>query len=391
MSLKEHFLGGSEERMMAKRLELERDQVLSMLRESVGTPGQVPTFEEMPRRTLADKGIQGPTAAHVIEEIHVPLNYAYISFTTGSTAFQNVIGVTFQEIPDRIAASARAFQSAGVNYGDKGLFAYPPLVSVFPGEALKKFGISMSYLRRSTRDAFLLSVMEERPDFVVGESTFIKSALEDGKKLGISPNLPSVRAIFVAGTPMDLDLIPVAEELLKAQVHDLYGCQEFGWLTMDGIPLRDDISLVESPIGNDFYELVVGGLPMSDSFSVSSKGHVLDSKGKIITYRRKRTYPDFEVHVLESPLPTAEVVQRVARTILRTKARIVKCPPGVRVKAGRTLLKLVQSVHAGCRDESGQAIIIEGPGKTRLFDILAEAQVRYETEKVWDPAYTKKR
>ena len=162
---------------------------------------------------------------------------------------------------------------------------------------------------------------------------------------------------------------------------------------MDGVPLRDDISLVKSPAGTEYYELVVGGLPMSDSFPVSSKGHVLNREGKIITYRRMRTYPDFEVSVLESPLPSAEVVQRVARTILRTKARIVKCSPNMKVKAGRTLLKLSLSVSESSsgKDESNLVALIEGPEKTRLFDVLGEAQVKYEMEKVWDPAYTKRR
>ncbi|HXL03455.1 MAG TPA: acyl carrier protein [Bacillota bacterium] len=379
--------------MMSLHPELAREQVLEMLRAGVNMPGQVPTYEEMPRRTLTDKGACGPTAAHVIEEVHTPLNYAYISFTTGSTAFQNVVGVTLEEIPDRVAASLRAFKLAGISRGAKGLFTYPPLVLVFPREALKELEISISYLLRSTRDAFLLAVIEEKPDFIVGESAFINHALQDARKLGIESYLPPVSVIFVAGTPMDLDLIPTAKELLGARVHDLYGCQEFGWLTMDGVPLRDDITLLRSPLGTDYYELIVGGLPMSDSFPVSSKGHVLNSEGRIITYRRMRTYPDFEVWVLESPLPNAEVVQRVARTILRTKARIVKCSPKLKTGSDRTLLKLALSVSTGNlgEDESDMAAFIEGPEKTRLFDVLGEAQVKYELEKVWDPAYTKRR
>lgn len=378
---------------MDLRPEFELEQVLEILRAGVATAGQAPTIQEMPRRTLVDKGANGPTAAHVIEEVHTPLNYAYISFTTGSTAFQNVVGVTSSEIPDRIKASLLAFERAGIKRGAKALFTYPPLVLVFPWEALQKLGISVGFLQRSTRDAFLLAILEDKPNFIVGESTFIRYALEDAKKLGIGGHLPAVSSIFVAGTPMDLELIPLAEELLGAKVHDLYGCQEFGWLTMDGVPLRDDISLVKSPAGAEYCELVVGGLPMSDSFPVSSKGHVLNKEGRIITYRRVRTYPDFEVCVLESPLPNAEVVQRVARTILRTKARIVKCAPDVKVKSERTLLKLSLSVceSASSGVEPSITALIEGPEKTRLFDVLSEAQVKYETEKVWDPAYTKRR
>lgn len=378
---------------MSLHPESERQQVLEMLRAGVNMPGQVPTYEEMPRRTLADKGACGPTAAHVIEEVHAPLNYAYISFTTGSTAFQNVVGVMSTEIPDRIAASLFAFEMAGITSGSKGLVAYPPLVPVFPRSALDELDIRIAYLRRSTRDAFLLAIMEETPDFIVGESAFINYTLQDARKLGIAGCLPPVSSIFVAGTPMDLDLIPIAREILGARVHDLYGCQEFGWLTMDGIPLRDDISLVKSPVGTEYYELVVGGLPMSDSFPVSAKGHVLNSQGRILTYRRMRTYPEFEVLVLESPLPNAEVVRRVARTILRAKARIVKCSPRIKVKAERTVLRLLLPAFTdnSSQDESHIVAVIEGPEKTRLFDVLGEAQVKYELEKVWDPAYTKRR
>lgn len=73
----------------------------------------IPSLEEMPRRTLAEKGIAGPTAAHVIEEIHTPLNLALVTFTTGSSAFQNIVGVTHSELPLRIAAGKRALAGSG--------------------------------------------------------------------------------------------------------------------------------------------------------------------------------------------------------------------------------------------------------------------------------------
>ena len=76
--------------------------------------GTGPLLAEMPRRTLADKGIAGPTAAHVIEELHTPLNLAYTTFTTGTTAFQTPVGVTWQELPDRAAAGVRALERCGV-------------------------------------------------------------------------------------------------------------------------------------------------------------------------------------------------------------------------------------------------------------------------------------
>ena len=48
--------------------------------------GTAPLYEEMPRKTLADKGADGPTAAHALEEIHTPLNIAYTTYTTGTSA-----------------------------------------------------------------------------------------------------------------------------------------------------------------------------------------------------------------------------------------------------------------------------------------------------------------
>lgn len=73
----------------------------------------------MPRKTLADKGIAGPTAAHTIEEVHTPLNLAYLT-TTGSSAFQNIVGITFAELPARVKASFTVLERAGLKNRDKG-------------------------------------------------------------------------------------------------------------------------------------------------------------------------------------------------------------------------------------------------------------------------------
>ena len=58
------------------------------------------------------------------------------------------------------------------------------------------------------------------------------------KNMGVAEDLPKGVKLLTAGTPLDLELLPVAQELLQAEVHDLYGCQEIGWLAMDGIPVR---------------------------------------------------------------------------------------------------------------------------------------------------------
>lgn len=73
-----------------------------------------PALDEMERRTLADKATAGPTSAHVIEEVHTPLNFAYTTFTTGSTAFQNIVGVTWSELPERERSGARALDRKSV-------------------------------------------------------------------------------------------------------------------------------------------------------------------------------------------------------------------------------------------------------------------------------------
>lgn len=105
----------------------------------------IPTLTEMPRRTLSDKGIAGPTAAHVIEEIHTPLNLALVTFTTGSSAFQNIVGVTQNELPLRIAAGRRVLAECGVTAGQHMVVTYAPLVNVFTRQALDESGLHWSF------------------------------------------------------------------------------------------------------------------------------------------------------------------------------------------------------------------------------------------------------
>ena len=351
--------------------------------------GSAPTFAEMPRKTLADKGIAGPTAAHTIEEVHTPLNLAYLTFTTGSSAFQNIVGITFAEMPRRVKASITVLERAGLKPGDKVLVTYPPLVNVFSGEAFRQYGLEWRFLVRSSRDAFLTALYEFQPKAVVGESAFIRAALEDARHMGVADQLPKGIELLTAGTPLDLELLPVAKSVLNAQVHDLYGCQEFGWLCMDGVPVRDDIELVKLPSnkGQDMFELVVGGLPMGDSFPISNSGHVCNSNGKIITYRRERTYPEYEVIVKATTLTSTVTLGRVARSILRIKGRIVKISPDVVIGADHTVLELCPDyISAGVQD----GIIIEGPKKTAFFDDMVQAQIDYQQKAKADPTWTKR-
>lgn len=362
-------------------------EIMDSLKSMVETFGTAPSIEEMPKRTLADKGINGPTAAHVIEEVHVPLNLAYLTFTTGSSAFQNIVGVTHAEMENRVKAAHKALEIAGVKRGDKVLFTYPPLANVFSKKALDEYNLEWFFLRRSSRDAFLSLLYEKNPDVIVGESSFVRATLEDAKKMGIHSYLPKNKVILVAGTPLDLELLPVAEEILDSKVYDLYGCQEFGWLSINGILLRDDISLVQSPL-KDHYEVVVGGLPMGDSFTVSDSGHVCDKKGKLITYRRERTYPEYEVIVKATTLSSSVTIGRAARSILRIKGRIVKVANDIAISQPHTVLEL----RPGMGELSDSNVIkIEGPESTMLFDDLVNAQLAYQQNSKSDPTWIKRR
>ncbi len=365
-------------------------QRLDELADLVDSFGTAPTLADMPRRTLADKGIAGPTAAHVVEEAHVPLNLAYVTFTTGSTAFQNIVGVTYQEIKARIAASHAAFQRAGVERGARVLVTYAPLANVFPATAFAEYGMTWDFLPRSSRDALILALCRDKPALLCGESSFLRATLIDAASLNYADLLPHGITVFCSGTPLDLEFLPVAEKY-GWKVHDLYGCQEFGWLTLDGVPLRGDISLAPSPRGEQYREIVAGGLPLADSCPYAESGHVCDPEGKIITYRRERTDPEYEVHVAATTFSNPTTVERAARTMLRIKGRIVKVRPDIACGAPATVLHLVPSSPSTDGRAHEAALVITGPEKTELFDTLVQAQRDLQDNAKTDPAWTKGR
>ena len=363
-------------------------EVLKQLKEEVEKAGLVPTMATMPRRTLQDKSIGGPTAAHVIEEIHTPLNFAYVTFTTGSSAFQNIVGITFPELEDRKQAALKVLALAKVPKGAKVLVTYPPLVNVFSAAAFKEYALDCHFLVRSNKEAFITALAEVRPQVIVGESTFIKKTLHEAKDLGVAEDLPKDVILLTAGTPLDLDLLPIAQEVLQGQVHDLFGCQEFGWICIDGVPVRDDVTLVQAPstARKDYFEVVVGGLPTGDTFPVLESGHICNPEGKILTYRRERSYPEYEVVVKATTLDSKETIGRVARTILRIKGRIVKISPDVVLGADHTVLELMPDYLSGA-PMVGQVI----EGKTKLFDDLVAAQVDYQERRKEDSTWVKRR
>jgi len=362
---------------------------LTALEEALKAFGSAPMLEEMPRRGLADKGIDGPTSAHVIEEVHTPFNLAYLTFTTGSSAFQNIVGVTHGEIQGRHDVARTLFERLGTGAGSRMLVTYPPLVNVFSADALRAAGIEWSFLLRSSRDAFLVNACQEQPDIIIGESSFLRASLEQAVRLGLKAEFPKNCILLTAGTPLDQELLPIAQDF-GYSVHDLYGCQEFGWLTLDGRPLREDISLVASPRGEAYRELVVGGLPMGDSFIVSASGHVCDPEGEIITYRRERTYPEYEVVITHTAAQAAGTVEKAARTILRIKGRVVKVSPDLQTGAAETRILLVPGLP-GADGLWQEGIPLQGPAATRLLDDLIQAQADLQKSAKTDPAWIKRR
>jgi len=361
------------------------------LKDSVETFSTVPSFNEMKRRTLADKGINGPTAAHIIEEVHTPLNYAYITFTTGTTAWQNLVGITPNEKEYRKNVGKNALKMAGVKEGHKALFCYPPLLNAITRNALEELGVPWMFLTKSSRDSFLSDLYFKEPTVIFGESSFLKCALKDAIKLNIADDLPHVDIVNCIGTPLDIEAADVISDILGARVNDIYGTQEFGWIAMNGKPVREDIEFVRSDVGHEFKEAVVGGLPTGDSFPVVESGHVLDKEGKIITYMRRRTHPDYEVYVRETTLSAHQTIERACRSILRIKSKVAKAPEDVVLNSDRTVLELKPSIIPKGYEENNEPIIIEGPVKTKMFDLLVQAQLDYQTLSVKDPCWVKGR
>lgn len=126
---------------------------------------------------------------------------------------------------------------------------------------------------------------------------------------------------------------------------------------------------------------------MGDSFPCSESGHVCNKAGKIITYRRERTYPEYEVIVKATTLASAVTLNRVARSILRIKGRIVKVSPEVQVNAEQTILELRGDPISGIEIPS---VTITGPIQTEFFDTMVQAQLDYQQNSKADPVWTKR-
>jgi len=358
---------------------------LKWLEQSIDMTSTAPTLEQMTEKTLLDKGINGATAAHVLETLHTPTNLEYVTFTTGSSAFQNIVGVVEEEIPERISAAKALFSQLKIAQDSHILFTYAPLVNVFSKQALVSCGMEWSFLAHSSRDDLMLSLLRDKPDVVIGESTFIRTTLDFIKKCKLLNELPADLIFICAGTPLDMELLEYQEQL-NIYVHDLYGCQEFGWLYLDGVPLREDLSLLPTNQQDEYVEVIVGGLPTGDSFPlVEDEGHYCNRNGKLLTYKRKRSYPELEVVVQATAHLDPGLVEKAARTILRIKSRIVRISPSIECDRQSTELLYVES---GTQKVVGEISMTE---KLGLFESLVKAQHRYQTSSKSDPTWIKKR
>ena len=331
------------------------------------------TLAEMDRLSLENKGINGPVAVHKIEEIQTPDNFAFATFSTGTTALQNLIGVTHREIQDRCNASKRLFELSGINRGDSILFTYPPLVNLFPYKAIMDSGIKIQFLKRSSKTSLLSFLSSCNADCIIGESAFLCSAMRDADSLAMKDLFKC--KIIAAGTPLSADL---AEECEKRgiELHDAYGCQEFGWLALDGIEVRNDISFMPVNSSGSLCEIIAGGLPTGDVMPVIDGGHFLSKKSKMATYRRKRSENESIVIIKESNVNSADTLSRTAKAVVRIKGKIISIASDVKVKSERTVLEIKKL----CGDviSSDNAFLISSKEKTALFDSILNAQLDYQ-------------
>lgn len=328
-----------------------------------------------PRLSLGDKGIDGATASHTIEEVHTPGNIAFVTFSTGTSSIQNVIGVLPQELPARMEASRRALDLAGIDEGMKIIITYPPLVNLFPVEALRERAIDIVFPKRPSRDALISSMMEHEPDAVIGESSFLLAAMRDAEKLSLGAAFGECVKIFAAGTPLSLDLVDRCRDI-GIEVHDLYGCQEFGWIALDGRPLRGDVTAALASEGE--HEVIVGGLPTGDIMPMSDAGHPCCREGRFITHRRRRADRRSAVVIMATTLASLESARRTAEAVCRSKGKIALVSPSIAVGAERTVLEIREMSDEGASDRPAHRV--EGPRHTELFDSIASAQAAYQAD-----------
>ncbi len=157
---------------------------------------------------------------------------------------------------------------------------YAPLVNVFTRQALDESGLHWSFLSRSCRGRAAHCPVSPAAGCGGGRVLIFTRHAGTGAKDEPAGVFTKNADADYRRHPLDEALVPLCASLGYG-LHDVYGCQEFGWLILDGLPLREDISLVAAPQGGDWREVIVGGLPTGDSFPVATNGHLCNLQGKI--------------------------------------------------------------------------------------------------------------
>ena len=96
------------------------------------------------------------------------------------------------------------------------------------------------------------------------------------------------------------------------------------------------------------------------------------------------------MYVAATSLGSAETVGRVARTILRIKGRVVKVRPDLKLDAPETVLELVPAIAGRGQCPEVEAVLT-GPEKTKMFDLMVQAQLDLQQTAKTDPTWHKTR
>ncbi len=134
----------------------------------------------------------------------------------------------------------RTPEDGGARQGHKARFCNPPLLNAITRGALEHLGVSWTFLTKSSRDSFLMDLYYKEPTVIFGESSFLKVALQDAVKLDIADDLPHVDIVNCIGTPLDSRLPSSTETSLVRSKRHLWK-PEFGWITMNVPPVREDV------------------------------------------------------------------------------------------------------------------------------------------------------
>jgi hypothetical protein len=73
---------------------------------------------------------------------------------------------------------------------------------------------------------------------------------------------------------------------------------------------------------------------------VATNGHPCNSQGKIQTWKRQRTTPEYDMVVMATTAHHREIVERTARTILRIKGRVCRVSVQLQTQASATHIRL---------------------------------------------------